>query len=179
MVTRYDVISSRWSSLFWMKMHVFPTSFNNKSKACGWNDAKSIFLCYFTCKAQNTTICRGFNLISILSKIQNGDQDGDHCWWRHRPPAAPLPLEYTSYCWEDRRRSTKGKIASKYCNISKTLGRGSTWKRTQQLPTFMAQRFWELLRLFACSLQQWVSFHHSPPFENVCRWVTESVVLKK
>ena len=103
----------------------------------------------------------------ILSKIQNGDQDGDHCWWRHRPPAAPLPLEYTSYCWEDRRRSTKGKIASKYCNISKTLGRGSTWKRTQQLPTFMAQRFWELLRLFACSLQQWVSFHHSSFWERL------------
>ena len=58
----------------------------------------------------------------ILTKIQNGDQDGDRCWWRHRPPAAPLPLECTSYCWEDRRRSTKGKIASKYCNILGTWG---------------------------------------------------------
>ena len=29
MVTRYDVISSRWSSQFWVNIHVFPTSFNN------------------------------------------------------------------------------------------------------------------------------------------------------
>ena len=28
----------------------------------------------------------------ILGKIQGGGQDGDHCWWRHRPPAAPLPI---------------------------------------------------------------------------------------
>ena len=35
MVTRYDVISSRWSSHFWVKIHVFSTSFNNKSKSCG------------------------------------------------------------------------------------------------------------------------------------------------
>ena len=27
----------------------------------------------------------------ILGKIQDRGQDGDHCWWRHRPPAAPLP----------------------------------------------------------------------------------------
>ena len=31
MVTRYDVISSRWSSNFWVEMHVFSTFFNNKS----------------------------------------------------------------------------------------------------------------------------------------------------
>ena len=35
MVTRYDVISSRWSSHFWVKIHVFSTFFNNKSKSCG------------------------------------------------------------------------------------------------------------------------------------------------
>ena len=29
----------------------------------------------------------------ILGKIQDGGQDGDHCWWRHRPPAAPPPLK--------------------------------------------------------------------------------------
>ena len=61
----------------------------------------------------------------ILGKIQDGGQDGDHCWWRHRPPAAPLPIKYTSPCWEEQRLSTKGKLVSKYCNISKTPGRGS------------------------------------------------------
>ena len=35
MVMRYDVTSSRWSSHFWVKIHVFSTSFNNKSKSCG------------------------------------------------------------------------------------------------------------------------------------------------
>ena len=30
MVTRYDVISSRWSSHFGVEIHVFLTSFNNK-----------------------------------------------------------------------------------------------------------------------------------------------------
>ena len=60
-----------------------------------------------------------------LGKIQDGGQNGDHCWWRDRPPAAPLPIKYTSSCWEDQRLSTKGKIVSKYCNISKTLRRGT------------------------------------------------------
>ena len=55
----------------------------------------------------------------ILSNIQ----DGDHFWWRHRPPAAPPPINYTSSCIEDQRLSTEVKIVSKYCNISKTVGR--------------------------------------------------------
>ena len=54
----------------------------------------------------------------ILDKIQ----DGDNVWWRHRPPAAPPPIKYTSSCREDQRLSTEGKIVSKYCNMSKTQG---------------------------------------------------------
>ena len=57
----------------------------------------------------------------ILGKIQ----DGDHCWWRHRPPAAPPPIKYTSSCWEDQSLSTEGKIVWKYGNISKILRSGS------------------------------------------------------
>ena len=30
MLTRYDVISSRWSSHFWVKIHVFTTSYTIK-----------------------------------------------------------------------------------------------------------------------------------------------------
>ena len=59
-----------------------------------------------------------FTWFLILGKIQ----DGDHAWWRHRPPAGPPPIKYTSSCWEDQRLSAGGKIVSKYCNISKTLG---------------------------------------------------------
>ena len=36
-------------------------------------------------------------------------------------------LNYTSSCWEDQRLFSEGKIASKHCNISKTLGRGSIY----------------------------------------------------
>ena len=61
----------------------------------------------------------------ILGKIQDSGQDDDHCWWRQRPPEASPPTKYTSSCWEGQRLSTDGKIVSKYCNISKTLGRGS------------------------------------------------------
>ena len=46
----------------------------------------------------------------ILDKIQDGGQDGDHCWWRDRPPATPSRIKYTSSCWEDQRLSTDGKI---------------------------------------------------------------------
>ena len=60
----------------------------------------------------------------ILSKIQDLGQDGDHCW-RHSPLAAPPPIKYTSPCYDGQRLSTESKIVSKYCNILKTLGRGS------------------------------------------------------
>ena len=33
-------------------------------------------------------------LYLILGKIQDGGQDSDPCWWRHRPPAAPPPIKY-------------------------------------------------------------------------------------
>ena len=63
-------------------------------------------------------------LFLILGKIQDGSQDGQHCWWRHRPQAAPPPMKYTSSWWEEQRLSSKSKIVSKYCNLSKTLGGG-------------------------------------------------------
>ena len=37
---------------FWEKIHVFSSSFNNKNKGCGLNDAKCLFMCYFTFQAQ-------------------------------------------------------------------------------------------------------------------------------
>ena len=42
-------------------------------------------MCYFTRQAQKITIYRDFNM--ILGK----NQDGNHFWWRHSPPAAPPP----------------------------------------------------------------------------------------
>ena len=34
----------------------------------------------------------------IPGKIQDRRQDGDLCWWRHRPPAAPPSIKYTFSC---------------------------------------------------------------------------------
>ena len=90
----------------------FSTFFNNKSKTCGCvilqvKGKKIIFI-----------LSVSISWFLILDKIQ----DGDHVWWRHRPPAAPPPIKYTWSCREDQRLSTEGKIVSKYCNISKTRG---------------------------------------------------------
>ena len=52
MVARYDVIISRWSNFFGVKMRVFTTSFNNKSKVCNLNYVGYLFMCYFKCQEQ-------------------------------------------------------------------------------------------------------------------------------
>ena len=92
MVTRYDVISTRWSSHFSVQMHVFSTSFNNKSK----NVAKMIQSAYVCVilhvKRKKLPFLAVLTWFLILDKIQ----DGDHVWWRHRPPAAPPPIKYTA-----------------------------------------------------------------------------------
>ena len=77
-------------------------------------------MCYFTCQAQKMAIYRGLTWFLILVKFKMAT-----FWWRHRPPAAPPPIKYTSSCWEDQSLSTEGKIVSKYFNISKTQKRGS------------------------------------------------------
>ena len=100
MVTKYDVISSRWSSHFWVKVHVFSTFFNNKSKSCGWNHAKCLSVIF-----QKSPFLAVLTWFLILGKIQ----EGDHCWWRSRHPAAPLPIKYTLSCQGDQRLSTEGK----------------------------------------------------------------------
>ena len=67
-----------WLRQFWVKVHVFSTFFKNKIMP----SQKLLFPAVLT-------------WFLILGKIQDGSQDGDHCWWRHRPPAAPPPMKYT------------------------------------------------------------------------------------
>ena len=71
-------------------------------------------MCYSKCQAQKMTNSRRFYRISN----SNGGQDSDHNWWRHKLPASPPPIKYTSSCREDQRLSSKDKIFSKYSNIS-------------------------------------------------------------
>ena len=105
-------------------VHVFffKLLWTKKSKSCGYNHAKCLFMCYFSGKApKKSPFLVVLTWFPILGKIK----DGDHCRSRHRSPAAPPPIKYTSSCKEDQRLSTKGKIVWKYCNISKTPGRCS------------------------------------------------------
>ena len=70
---------------------------------------QSAYLCVtFHPKHKKSPFLAVLTWFLILGKIQDGGQDGDYCWWRHRPPAAPLPIKYISSCREDQRLFTKG-----------------------------------------------------------------------
>jgi len=85
-----------------------------------------LFLCYFSCNAQKKFLFIALlSWFLILGKIPDGGKNGDHCWWRHRPPETPPPIKCTPSCKEGQRLSTKCKIVSKYSNIWKTPGRGA------------------------------------------------------
>ena len=77
MVTRYDVIRSRWSSHFLRESTCFFNFFNNKSKSCGWNHAKCLSV-IFHVKDKKSPFFTVLTRFLILGKIQ----EGNHCWWR-------------------------------------------------------------------------------------------------
>ena len=92
--------------------------FRNESKFCGESDQSNYLCVILHDKRKKLLILIVFTWFLILDKIQ----DGYHVWWRHRPPATPPPIKYTSSCREDQRLSTEGKIVLKFCDISKTQG---------------------------------------------------------
>ena len=94
MVTSYNVINSRWSSNVWTNCF-FQILLTTKSKL-GDKINQSTYPC--------NTNSRHFYLIPpilLLGKIQDGGQDSDHYWSRHRPLAEPPPIKYTSSCQDD------------------------------------------------------------------------------
>ena len=74
MVTRYDVISSRRSSNFWVKMHVFSTFFNNTNNLwMKWYKARIYGLLYMS-STENDHLSRFYvTCFLILGKMQDGD----------------------------------------------------------------------------------------------------------
>ena len=122
MVTRYNVISSRWSSHFWVKIHVFSTFFNTKSKTCEQNDTKCLFMCYFTCQVQKKPFIAILTWFLILGKIQDGGlwratthkiylislRGSNALHWRQNrfeiKSKTPLPLLYPGRVWILRPR---------------------------------------------------------------------------
>ena len=129
MVTSYDVISSRWPTHVWWKCIFSQLLSKIKVKIVDnvMQNANSCVILHHCLhvKHKQLPFLAVLTWFLILGKIQDDGQDDDHCWWRHRPLAAPPPIKYNSSCWEDQRLSTERKIVSKYCNISKTLRRGS------------------------------------------------------
>ena len=120
MVTRYDVISRRWSSHFFGKSTCFFRLFSTIKV----NHVAKIMQSAYSCVIFHLHHKKSPSLVVlpwflILGKIQDSGQDGDHCW--SQVPAAPPPIKYTSFCRKDQRLSTEGKIVWKYCQISKTV----------------------------------------------------------
>ena len=98
---RYDVISSRWSTHFWVKMHVFLLFSRIKEKRLD-KMMQSNFLCVvLLVKRKKLLIVTVFTWFLVLEKMQ----DGYHVWWRHRPLAEPPHIKYTSSCRELRSKA--------------------------------------------------------------------------
>ena len=132
----YEIWRSRWSSHFWIKMHVFQLLPTIKVKLV-YEMMESVYLCVILhVKNKKWSFIEALTWFIILGKIKYGGPNRDHCWCRHRPPAAPPPIKCTSSCWEEQRLSTEGKIVWKYCNISKTAGRGSINPPPPPLPLY-------------------------------------------
>ena len=86
MDTIYDVISSTWSSHFCVKIHVFQLSTIKENLVA--KIMQSAYLCViFHVKLKQLPFLAVLPWFLLLGKIHDGGQDGDHCWWRHRPPA--------------------------------------------------------------------------------------------
>ena len=109
MDTRNDVISSRLSSHFWVKMYVLQLLSGIKEKLDKM--MQSNYLCVLLLvKGQKVLLfffnCTVFTWFQVLEKMQ----DSDYVWWRHRPPEVPPRIKCTSSCREGQRLSTEGKI---------------------------------------------------------------------
>ena len=77
MVTRYDVISSRWSSHFWVKMYHFQLFSGIKVKFVH-KMMQSNYL-WATLRVERKKI----SILTVLTRLafsQDGGQDGDHVW---------------------------------------------------------------------------------------------------
>ena len=106
MVTRYDVIRSRWSSRFERKC-IFLQLFSTIKVNLVAKIMQSAYLCVIV-HVKQLPFLAVITWFLILGKIQDGGQDGDHCWWRHRPPAAPPFVKYTSSCYKTLGRGSGG-----------------------------------------------------------------------
>ena len=101
MDTRYDVISSRWSSHFWVKMHVFQLFSRIKEKRLDKMMQSNFLFVVLLVKRKKLLIVTVFTWFLVLEKMQ----DGYHVWWHYGPLAEPPHIKYTSSCRELRSKA--------------------------------------------------------------------------
>ena len=135
MVTRNDVISNRWSSQLKGKYLLFQLLSTIKVNLVA-KIMQSAYLCIiFHVKHKKLPFLAVLTWFPILGKIQ----DVHHCWWLVKK----IKL----------RPSTKGKIVSKYCSISKTPspppppaplyhGGGMNLRVRSRVSNFIGVRWW-------------------------------------
>ena len=100
MVTTYDVISSRWSSHFWVKMHVFSTLFRILDKNQGGSQDGDHVWCLWLQRppvaltpSKNISSCREGQRLSLEGKIVSKYYNISKTRGRgfHQPPTPPPP----------------------------------------------------------------------------------------
>ena len=57
-----------------------------------------IYVLFFMSSTKKSPFLTVSTWLLVPGKIQDRRQDGDLCWWRHRPPAAPPSIKYTFSC---------------------------------------------------------------------------------
>ena len=92
-VTRYDVISTRWSSYFWVKIHVFSTPFNNKKNLVAKIKQKNAYLCviYYVKRKKNHHFSRFKPDFKFLVKSKMATIVGEVIGLLQRPHPSNIP----------------------------------------------------------------------------------------
>ena len=89
MVSCYGFEIAGGQANFWWKFMFFQLLSTIKANPVA-KIIQTVYLCViFHVKHQKLSFIAVLTWFPILGKIQDGGQNGDHCWWRHRPPAAP------------------------------------------------------------------------------------------
>ena len=113
MDTRYDVISSGWSSHYWVKMHVFQLFSGIKEKRLDKMVQSNYLFVVLLVKRKKILIVTVLTWFLVPEKMQ----DGYHVWWHHRPLAVPPRIKRTpsfrelrSNAFHWRQNRNKGRI---------------------------------------------------------------------
>ena len=77
-------------------------------------------------KRKKVLILPVFTWFLIIDKIQDGHQDGDHVWWRHRPPAAPPPMNIAHLVEKVKGFPLKAKSFRNIATYQKPKGGGGS-----------------------------------------------------